>query len=207
MNTVQTDMYKGTEKLDQFRSEMKISKAQLEDLLHKQQEKEEDQDVISKYAKEDELKLKEVTMQIEKCNYEVLRLKSNMDAEVTNSQVTQLELNQTTEQFRLTHKEREGLLNQWTGILEKIQKKDKDIQKAEEELVDIQEIVRAKKDVIEEKQTFLTVQEDENEEKSKQIAVLEANLTKARAQQLEENQALQEFQDQLYIIRNEVYKS
>jgi hypothetical protein len=39
---------------------MKLSKVQLDELLRVQQEKEEDQEVIAKYAKEDEMKLKEL---------------------------------------------------------------------------------------------------------------------------------------------------
>lgn len=82
MNMIQTQMYKGTEKLDSLRAEMNISKKQLDEWLAIQTEKDQDNQAIMAYAEEDEAKIKTLNMQLEKANSEYNKLKSSMDAEV-----------------------------------------------------------------------------------------------------------------------------
>ena len=67
---------------------MKIGKEELEEWLRVQQEKEEDSAALEKYAKEDELKMKELSLQIQKLVHDVHQKKNQLAAEVNSTKLT-----------------------------------------------------------------------------------------------------------------------
>lgn len=200
-------MYQKTEKLDEKRKEMKISKMQLDEWLRLQVDKEEDREVMMKYTHEDEEKIKSLSLQLEKTNLQVMKLKTVMDSEVTHTQIAQLELTQSTDQFRKIHEERQELLAQWSSVLSKVQKKEDVIMESQETLLATQEVIRKKKELIGQKEEFINLQNEELKEKEKDIDEHEKELAKTRNLQLAETKELQEYEDQLYALKNEVYKS
>ena len=71
-----------TSKLENVRTDLKIEKEELDEWVKVQQEKEEDQMSLLKYSKEDESKIKNLTLQIERLMIEVQRKKGQLSAEV-----------------------------------------------------------------------------------------------------------------------------
>ena len=55
---------------------------------------------MEKYHKEDESKIRELNLQIEKLTVEVNRKQSELDKEITQTQTTQIELDKTSEEFK-----------------------------------------------------------------------------------------------------------
>ena len=60
-------------------------------------QKEEDNVTLQKYHKEDESKIRELNLQIEKLTMEVNRKQQDLDREITVTQTAQIELDKTSE--------------------------------------------------------------------------------------------------------------
>ena len=82
MTTLQNNIYRGNEKIESIRTELKFDKEELDEWLRVQSEKEEDNLALLKYTKEDEAKIKELNLSIEKLVHEVNRKKALLSAEV-----------------------------------------------------------------------------------------------------------------------------
>ena len=80
-----------------------------------------------KYTKEDDSKEKELSLAIEKLVTQVNKSKANLTAEVTETQVAQIELENTTEAFKQLHQERQDLIHQWEEAVTTMAKRDEDI--------------------------------------------------------------------------------
>ena len=93
-----------------------------------QAEKEEDNFALLKYTKEDDMRIKELSLSTEKLTQEVNRKKAMLSAEVTETQVAQIELDKTTQAFKRLHMERQDLIDQWENAIKTMQKRDMDIQ-------------------------------------------------------------------------------
>jgi hypothetical protein len=79
---IQNNIYRGNEKIESIRTELKFDKEELDEWLRVQSEKEEDNLALLKYTKEDEAKIKELNLSIEKLVHEVNKKKSLLSAEV-----------------------------------------------------------------------------------------------------------------------------
>jgi UDP-glucose:O-linked fucose beta-1,3-glucosyltransferase len=121
---------------------MNLEKQELEEWLRLQNEKEEDQMAVFKYEKQDNNRIKEYTIQIEKMYQEVHRHKNALNAEVTETQVAQAELDRTTDTFRQLHKERQELIQRWENTIQAIRQRDKEIEDAEKHLKELQVDIR-----------------------------------------------------------------
>ena len=116
-------------------------------------------------------------------------------------------MNQITEQFRKHHQERLDLVGQWEQVLTKIQRKDNDINNAQERYLQTKNDIREKQQTIQSKQSFLDQQIEENHEREKKINILERSLAKVRLEQTEENSNMLQYQDEFYILKSQVHKT
>lgn len=124
---------------------------------------------------------------------------------MTETQVSRLELTATTEKFQKNHDERLELVDKWEVMLERIQKKDEAILNARDRFLQSKNEIREKKLLIDSKQSFLDKQIKENKEREKKNVLSENTLAKVRLEQVEENVNLLEMQDQLLLMKNDVY--
>ncbi|KAJ3023472.1 Coiled-coil domain-containing protein 39 [Thoreauomyces humboldtii] len=207
LNAIQNNIYRNNERIDGIRGDLKLEKSELDEWLRVQSEKEEDNMALLKYTKEDNQKIKELSLGIEKLMQEVNRKKAILSAEVTETQVTQIELDKTTEAFKLLHQERQDLIQQWESTIEGMRIKD-------QQIVDVQEAFEATRTeianqqrVIDEKQRFLDQQNDNNDETDKKIALTERAVSKFRFDQTQANAGLIQFQDELEVLRNTLNKT
>ncbi|KAJ1549662.1 Coiled-coil domain-containing protein 39, partial [Nowakowskiella sp. JEL0078] len=60
LNTIQNNVYRGNERIEQIRTDLKLEKNELEEWLRVQAEKEEDSMALMQYTKEDDAKIKEL---------------------------------------------------------------------------------------------------------------------------------------------------
>ncbi|KAJ3041458.1 Coiled-coil domain-containing protein 39, partial [Rhizophlyctis rosea] len=207
LSTLQNNIHRGTEKIDAVRTELKLEKEELEEWLRVQAEKEEDNIALLKYTKEDESKVKELSLTIEKMMVEVNRKKGLLSAEVTETQVAQIELDKTTEEFKRLHRERQELIAQWEGAIDNMRKRDQDIVDAQGRYQGTKEEIKQKQAVIDEKQRFLDEQHAANGETEKKIGVLDRNVSRFRQEQADATASMAQFQDEVEVLRNTLNKS
>ncbi|KAJ3412119.1 Coiled-coil domain-containing protein 39 [Chytridiales sp. JEL 0842] len=207
LNAVQNSIYRGNERIEQIRAELKMEKDELDEWLRVQAEKEEDNLALLKYTKEDDMKIKELSLAIEKLMQEVNKKKSLLSAEVTETQVTQIELEKTTEAFKKLHVERQDLITQWENAIKTMRKRDEDISEAQERYQQMKADIAEKQKIIDEKQAFLDQQNLNNEETEKKIALCDRSVSKYRAEHSEATQSLSQFQDEVEVLRSTLNKT
>jgi hypothetical protein len=118
------------QQFDAMKAQMKWDQQALEAWLEESAQRDEDALTLKKYAKEDEAKIKDVTLRIEKNVEQANRLKKLVDDETLNTSTIQVELDKTAEEFRRMHRERQELIKQWEVIIDQMQKRDNQIDNA-----------------------------------------------------------------------------
>jgi len=113
LNSIQAETFTGNEKLDQFKLEMNWNQDELEQWALASRQKEEDNLTLEKYRRQDEIKIKEITLTIERLTVENNRKTNEIDKEITETQSTQIELDSVAEELRKAHKDRHELYEQW----------------------------------------------------------------------------------------------
>ena len=83
-NVVQTDIFKGNEKLDQFKLEMNWNQEELEQWALAARQKEEDEVALERYKKVDDQKTQELTLEIERLTLENNKKKANLEIAVSS---------------------------------------------------------------------------------------------------------------------------
>ncbi|KAI8622501.1 hypothetical protein BC830DRAFT_435720 [Chytriomyces sp. MP71] len=207
LTTIQNNIYRGNEKIDAIRNELKMEKEELDEWLRVQAEKEEDNFALLKYTKEDDMKIKELSLSIEKLMQEVNKKKAVLSTEVTETQVAQIELDKTTEAFKRLHVERQDLIQQWENAIATMQKRDHELMDMQEKYQQTKEEMAAKTKVINEKQAFLDMQLANNTETEKKIAIMDRNVSKFRMEHGEAVANLSQFQDDVEVLRSTLTKT
>lgn len=177
---MQTNIHAGNEKIEAVKVEFKLENEELNEWLRVQKEKEEDNLALVKYTKEDDSKTKELTLAIEKVLAEVNKAKANLNAEITETQLAQLELESSTAAFRDLHNERQDLITQWEEALATVQQRDKDIDAAQETYQSQKEDIRATQEKIKERESVYQEQLLINSEAEKNIGLTEKKIAKLR---------------------------
>lgn len=113
LDQLHTDLYRGKEKMDQFKLVMNWNQEEFAQWALAAKQKEEDNMALEQYQRQDEAKIRDVTMQLEKLSIEALQKRHELGSEVTETQAAQIELNKTAQDFRQLHSERQELVQQW----------------------------------------------------------------------------------------------
>lgn len=129
-NTCENEIFLANQQFDSMKSQMKWDQQALEAWLEESAQKDEDALTLKKYAKEDEARIKELMLKIEKLVDQSNKMKKMVDDETMNTLTVQVELDKTAEEFRRTHKERQEYIKQWENIIDQMQKRDQQIEMA-----------------------------------------------------------------------------
>ena len=127
---LQNEIFIENQRFDSMKSQMKWDQQALEAWLEESAQKDEDALTLKKYAKEDESKIKDLTLKLEKYVLDAQKQKKLVDDETLNTITIQLELDKTADEFRKTHRERQDLIRQWENIIDQMQKRDSQIEQS-----------------------------------------------------------------------------
>jgi len=205
-NAVQNMIYKGNEKMDQFKLLMNWNQEELEQWALASRQKEEDNLAMEKYSRADEARVKELTLHIEKLTKKVNRKRSELETEVTETQAAQIQLDKTAEDFRRLHEERQELVRQWEDAVESMKRRDQDIQAASEAFAGKKMEIREKQANLDERAKFLEQEKANNREVDARIQLADRGLANLRAGFNQENAAVTELSDEANVLKNTLQK-
>lgn len=117
-------------RIDQFRETMQLNQKEVEQWEAAAKQKEEDFQIIQKYQKDDENRIKQMILEKENMASIIESKKAELQQEITNTRSLQIELDTTADYFRKIHEEREKLLSQWESTLKQVQALNEQIEKA-----------------------------------------------------------------------------
>ena len=207
INGIQNNVFKGNEKMEQFKLQMNWNQEELEQWALAAKQKEEDNLAMAKYTRADEAKIKELTLSLEKITVQCNAAKEELEVEVTETQAKQIELDKTADEFRQLHRERQQLVRQWQESLESMKRRDVEIGEAGEKYAESMEVLNEKQATLQDNVDMLEMQEKDNKELQGKIEMRDRIVSAHREEHGALAKKLSEFEDQTAILRNELQKA
>ncbi|XP_011697657.1 PREDICTED: coiled-coil domain-containing protein 39 [Wasmannia auropunctata] len=153
--SVEKELVRMTRKLDEAKQMVQFD----EDSLRKWEEmlarKDEDNQLIEDYMKQDTQKYKELEQKRQKLRMELEIYRQAIVKTVDEVQEMEIVLDRTAKLYMEALKERRQMINQWTQSVNVLRQRDNDIQNSLKELETLREIDREKKNNLEEVEQFL----------------------------------------------------
>ncbi|ETW04915.1 hypothetical protein H310_04017 [Aphanomyces invadans] len=204
LNAIQNFLFKGNEDMDNFKMQMNWNQDEMEQWAMAAKQKEDDNLALEKYTRADDSRIKELTLEIEKLTKTLQTQKQLVENEATETQAKQIELDKTAEEFRSMHEERQKLVQQWQSTIDTMKRRDTEIAAAGETFAAKKLGLDEKKNDLSEHKHRLKLQEQDNNELQLKIAAKERLQSKLRADLMAANSRLQEFRDQVELLKNQL---
>ena len=167
----------------------------------------EDDLALEKYQRQDEAKVKELNLHIEKMCKEVADMRQALADEVTETQSHQIQLDKTAEDFRRLHEERQDFVRQWDEAMEAMRKRDEMIQVASERYADQKLSLRERKFQLDQQAKFFDNEVANNKEFDARIAAFDREVGKLRVVYGREKDKVDEFVQELEILKTTLGKT
>ena len=159
---VQSSIYKNSEKLDKYKQDLNWKQEQLEKWVIQQRANEANVLALQEYTRADEMRVKELTRELESLTARAAAKRKELDTEVADTNARQVELDKCAEDFRAVHQERQNLIKQWQDSLDAIRARDDEIAKAGISFAEIKAMATTRRNAIIEKEKRLANLESEN---------------------------------------------
>ncbi|CAF0859941.1 unnamed protein product [Brachionus calyciflorus] len=206
-NVCENEIFLANQQFESMKSQMKWDQQALEAWLEESAQKDEDALTLKKYAKEDEAKIKELTLKIEKLIEQSNKLKKNVDDENLNTITLQVELDKTAEEFRKTHRDRQELIRQWEDIIEQMQKRDKQIESSAQQLMKMNLDFQIGVEELDKKKKFYEDQQNSNSKLEKEIESYDNLISELSIRLNREELDRQQFQNELGALKRTVERT
>lgn len=207
LNTVQTYLFKGNEKMDAFQMAMNWNQDEIEQWTRTAKQKEDDSLALEKYRRADESRIKELTLDLEKLTKSYQHHNRQVDDESTETQAKQIELDRISSEFHQLHQERQRIIKQWQETIEAIGRRDHEIANASVEYARNQQALKKNQEVLRAQKQRISAQEQENNDLHALISTKERQQSKTNQELQESVSKLQEFRDQVETIKNQLASS
>ncbi|XP_054436930.1 coiled-coil domain-containing protein 39 [Pteronotus mesoamericanus] len=203
----ENNIFKLTQKLDGLKCQMNWDQQALEAWLEESAHKDSDAFTLQKYAKQDDNKIRALTLQLERLTLEGNQKKKILDNELTETLSAQLELDKAAQDFRKIHNERQELITQWENTIEQMQKRDRDIDNCALALTRIKQEIREKENLVKEKIKFLESEIGNNAEYEKRISAADRKALKCRMEYQHHEANRNQLKDELDSLKATVNRS
>lgn len=130
ISSLENRVFQGNLKMEEFKKAMDFNQEELQQWDEARRQKEEDELAIAQYTKQDEGKIKELTLGIQKLEARVKDTKRLLEEEVRASENAQIELDRCATEYRKQHDERSELLDEWERAVKNIADRDNTIRTA-----------------------------------------------------------------------------
>lgn len=204
LNSVQNLIYKANEKLDEFKMQMNWNQEELEQWAMAAKQKEEDNLALQKYTRADEVKVKELNLQLEQLTKDLTQRKELLENEITETQARQMELDRIAVDFKSSHSERQTLVERWQDTINEIKRRDAEINRIGERFAVAKSERNQREATLSTQRKRLENQVNENRDVESKSDTLSRLVARKREEWTTGAQRLQEFRDELESLKNEL---
>ncbi|XP_032830901.2 coiled-coil domain-containing protein 39 isoform X2 [Petromyzon marinus] len=206
-NNHQNELFRATRRLEDKRAELRWDKLALDTWLEEAARRDEDIEALQRYARLDEGKIRELMLRLDRLTDEESQKRRYLENEVTETVMTQVELDKAAEEFRRAHRERQQLLQQWEETIQQMQRRDRDVERCALELAEARQEQRGRKELLRQKREFLEREVENNAEHARRTAGSERLAQKLRRALLQMDGARQQLHDQLETLKGTVERT
>lgn len=204
LNSIQHNIYKANEKMDKYKIEMKFKQDELEQYAMTARQKEDDNLNIEKYKRQDELRIKELMLMIERYTIEVNRKHQELEKEVTETQASQIEMEKTAEELKQLQLDRQGLLDKLLTTEKQITKRHEELKGECETYLNHKTDILSLKKELDEKVEELNQNSRKNKHLQENVKKEESDLQKRREVQSRLDKDIKEMTNDIEIKKNEL---
>ncbi|GBF94678.1 flagella associated protein [Raphidocelis subcapitata] len=200
--SLQAAILRGGERLDAFRLAMNWNQDELEQWAAAERAKEEDSAAVEGYRRQDEGKLRELSLAVEKLTREVAAKREELDAEITETQAAQIQLDRAAEDFRRLHGERRDLIAQWDEAAAAMRRRDEAIRAASGAFAERRAALRRRRAELDAQAGFLEAEVAANRELEGRVAHYEKEVAAQREAHRAEQAKLTELNHQVELLKS-----
>lgn len=204
LNALRNEVFANQEKYEEFQRQMQWNQQELLQWSLAAKQKDEDQEAVERYKKQDNAKIRQLTLVLERLNVAVAERKKELESELAETQSVQVELDRTAEEYRRVHEERQAMIARWDESKRQLQRRDATIAEAGERIVELRERVSGLEGQVEEGKEFLEREQKSNHAVGAQIEQAERAAERLRKELHKSSEGLASFQDEVYALRNEL---
>ena len=204
LNSIQNEIFKGNEKLDQYKLQMNWNQEELEQWALASRQKEDDNLTLEKYKRADEAKIKELTLHIERITMELREKKSELDQEVTETQAKQIELDKTAEEFKRNHSERHDLYERLQETIKACKRLDKQFTDLLEQFKQDRQRIRRKEETLAQRVKAYENLKGESQKIQSQNTLEQRKVADQRLEEIKTKTDLELFKAEVDITRNQL---
>lgn len=204
---LQGELLRSSEKMDVYQQEMKKDKEELEQWAIASRQKEDDNLSLEKYKYEDESRIKELRLALEKVAADIARRRNELGSEVTDTQAVQSELDRAADEFRKAAAERSALVVQYDQACDAMARRDAAIQAAAERFAEQRAALRTKQALLDRRAADLARMVAANKDLDERISRAERGASKLRDTSAQEMGLVSKVTDESESARNGVSKA
>nr|CAD7588601.1 unnamed protein product [Timema genevievae] len=200
-NSLQNDIFKHTEKLEQLKVNVKWDKNALLAWEEEMARGEEDNYVIVRAFQEDDSRAKELELKRERLQQEVMSRKQLLERVVREVCMLEQVLDRTGKLFRKVHQERQDMIAQWEGSVRVLHQRDSDIHNTVQEINIIRTNLRTREEELREQKQFYDNEVNNNKEMNLQIAQVSHTAAKLRDELARLKAMVTELNNELKVVQ------
>lgn len=204
LNDLQQKIFEGNQKLEKMKIEINWNQEEMDIWLKAVKQKEDDKFTIENYKKADELKIKELNLDIERLTADKNKLEGDLEKEVTETQAIQVELEKVNEEFREQNESRHKLYEQWDTLIKKIADKNAALLRIGNKTSQIKQKIAENDDIIKDSQKELKRSTKNNHVITKEMKKLEKTIYEKKKENKELKTVETNLKAEIKILQNKL---
>ena len=201
---MQAALFRGSEKLDKFRADMNWKQEELEKWAVQARANESNNLKLDEYTRGDELRVRDLTRELENLTTKLQAKRREVDADVTETNARQVELDKLADDFKALHAERQDLIRQWQESLAAIHARDDEIAKSGQRYADLRALIADRRRLIVEQDHRLATLGRENAEMEARTEEAQKQMSLAREALAGWTRRVNDLRDNVEILKAEV---